>query len=396
MRVAGIIAEYDPFHNGHQCHVDSVRQDGATHVVAVISGSFTQRGEPALLTKFQRAEMALRCGVDLVLELPLPFAMAPAERFATGGIATLQALGCVDTLSFGSECGDVEALQALAVLTDTPDYTAALKNALASGIPYAAARQKAVAECKANKLATLLDDPNNTLALEYIRAARRLGAPFGFHTLKRVGAAHNAPEATAHIASASLLRDLIRNDNAEEAVTYMPTESAAILRNAIGAELAPSDGARLESAILARLRSMSVQNFASLPYLSEGLENRLYEASRAARSYDALLDALKTRRYPMARLRRIVWAALLGMPSERAYPTPPYIRVLGMNTRGREIFAAATPTLPVVSRAVQFRSLSQAAQELFALECRATDLHALTLPNPPACASDLSQKLITL
>lgn len=396
MRVAGIIAEYDPFHNGHQCHVDSVRQDGATHVVAVISGSFTQRGEPALLTKFQRAEMALHGGVDLVLELPLPFAMASAERFATGGIATLQALGCVDTLSFGSECGDVEALRALAALTDSPEYATALKDALTTGIPYAAARQQATTVCKVDQLATLLEGPNNTLGLEYIRAANRLSATMSFHTLKRVGAAHNASEATAHIASASLLRRMIRDGDIDEAAAYMPTESAAILRSAIGTKLAPSDSRRLESAILARLRSMSAEDFAALPYLSEGLENRLYEASRTARSYDALLDALKTRRYPMARLRRIVWAALLGMPSEQTYPMPLYIRVLGMNARGREILAAATPTLPVISRAAQIRSLPSAAQELFALECRATDLHALTLPNPPACATDLSQKLITL
>lgn len=396
MHVTGIIAEYDPFHNGHKCHVDSVRQAGATHIVAVISGSFTQRGEPALLTKFRRTEMALNNGVDLVLELPLPFAMASAERFATGGVAVLQALGCVDTLSFGSECGDVAALQALATLMDTPEYAEVLKDILATGIPYAAARQQAANRCKAEDLATLLDSPNNTLGLEYIRAARRLGAPFAFHTLTRIGAAHNAADAKDSVASASLLRSLVREGNVSEAAAYMPATAAEILRKAIAEGTAPSDGDKLETAILARLRCMSPTEFAALPYLSEGLENRLYEASRRAKNYAELLDAIKTRRYPMARMRRIVWAALLGMPAEENYPLPLYVRVLGMNERGREILSAAAPTLPMVSRVAQIRALPQAAQEMFALECRATDLHALTLPNPPACATDMASKLISL
>lgn len=396
MNIAGIIAEYDPFHNGHKHHIDRVRDAGVTHIVAVISGSFTQRGEPALLTKFERTEMALANGVDLVLELPLPFAMASAERFAEGGVATLHALGCIDTLSFGSECGDVAKLCELAALIDTPAYTAALKTALGTGIPYAAARQQAAAVCGTHELAGLLDSANNTLGLEYIRASKRLDAPFTFHTIRRVGTAHNATDTQDAFASASHLRALIRNSDIATAAAYLPSANVAILRRAMENGTAPSNANTLDVAVLTQLRQLSAADFAALPYVSEGLENRLYQASRTAKNVDELLDAVKTRRYPLARLRRILWAALLKLPHESAYPTPEYIRILGMNERGREILSSAKPTLPIVSRAAHVRTLSQTAQDLFALECRATDLHALTLPNPPSCATDMAHKIITI
>ncbi len=393
MRIAGIIAEYDPFHNGHKAHIDSVRADGATHIATVISGSFTQRGEPALLTKFDRAQMALACGADLVLENPLPFAMAPAERFALSGVSILNALGCVDTLSFGSECGDTAALQELAALIDTAPYAQALKDALATGIPYAAARQKAAEMCKANSLATLLESPNNTLGLEYIRAAAKIGADFHFHTLKRVGAAHNADEICDNTASASHLRGLIREGRVDEAAACMPNGSAKILEKAVKAGHIATRTDVLEHALLARLRAMALADFAALSYISEGLEHRLYQASRTAASYAELLEAVKTRRYPVARLRRVLWAALLDLPSENAYLSPSYIRVLAMNERGREILSAAAPTLPILTRTAQVRELSAEMQALFALECRATDLHALALPSPLPCGADHTNKI---
>ncbi len=393
MRVTGIIAEYDPFHNGHKAHIDSIRADGATHIVTVISGSFTQRGEPALLTKFDRAQMALACGADLVLENPLPFAMASAERFDVGGVFVLYALGCIDTLSFGSECGDITALQAVAALMDTPAYEQVLREALTTGIPYAAARQKAVCLCKGENLATLLEHPNNTLGLEYVRAAAKMDAGFRFHTLKRVGAAHNTVEICDNIASASHLRSLIRGEQAENAMQYMPKAPAEILRGAVAVGHVAIHTDVLENALLARLRAMTLADFAALPYISEGLEHRLYQAARIAGSVNELLDAIKTRRYPTARLRRILWAALLELPHENTYPTPPYIRVLAMNDRGREILSAASPTLPILTRASQVRELPAEAQMLFALECRATDVHALALTSPLPCGTDLTNKI---
>ncbi len=393
MYIGGIIAEYDPFHNGHQAHIASMRSAGITHIAAVISGAFTQRGEPAALSKFDRARMAIAGGVDLVLENPLPFAMAPAERFATGGVGTLQALGCVDTLSFGSECGTIDRLEHLASLINTPAYTAALRQALASGCPYAAASETAITQCGHKSLATLLATPNNTLGLEYIRAARRLGADFTFHTLKRIGAQHNATVATGHIASASHIRTLLYNGQTDEALTYIPSSAQPILRHALEAGHAPVITNTLYTATLARLRSMTEADFARLPYISEGLDNRLYRISRTASSYNELIEMLQTRRYPLARLRRILWAALLDLPTENTFSQPQYIRVLATNDRGREILAAAKPRLPILTRAAQIPSLSTTAQAMLAIEERATDLHALALPQPMPCGTDWTHRL---
>ena len=395
MHIAGIVAEYDPFHNGHKKHIDSMRATGATHIAAVISGSFTQRGEPAMLTKFDRAKMALAGGIDLVLELPLPWAMASAERFALGGVSILHALGCVDTLSFGSESGDTVALQELAALIDTDIYKQALKASLATGITYAAARQKAAEQCKADNLAILLESPNNTLGLEYIRAASKVGANFCFHTLKRVGAAHNTAETNDNIASASYLRALLRENKTDDAMMYIPNTATNVMKSAVAAGHTATRTEILEHALLAQLRSMEMDDLAALPYISEGLEHRLYHAIRTANTYDQLLNAVKTRRYTAARLRRVLWAALLGMPTEKRHPTPSYIRILAMNERGREILSAAAPTLPILARTAQVENLSATAQEIFALECRATDLHALALSSPLPCGTDQTTKIIT-
>ncbi len=394
MHITGIIAEYDPFHNGHAAHIAAARAAGATHIAVTISGSFTQRGEPASLTKWARARMALAGGADLVLETPLPWAVAPAEIFADGGVAVLQALGCVDTLSFGSECGDIRALTDIADATADPACQTLLKQAMQTGVPYAAALQTAVASLHGKRAAALLEQANNTLGVEYIRAAARLGAAFRFHTIPRIGAAHNADMPTDNIASASLLRQHIRNGAVNQAANYMPAACADILRKEIADGHAPSDPQRLEYALLARLRTMTPAEITALPYLSEGLENRLQKAIQTADSYASLMAALKTRRYPAARLRRILWAALCGIPADMVQGTPPYIRVLAMNTRGKEILAAAAPTLPIVSQRRHMDALSSAARNIWATEQRASDLHALMLLRPLPCGTDLTTKLI--
>ncbi len=391
MQVAGIIAEYDPFHKGHAAHIEATRAAGATHIVAVMSGGFTQRGEPALLSKWQRVQMALQGGIDLVLELPVPWAMAPAETFATGGVTLLQALGCVHTLSFGSECGDADRLCRLAKALDAPQHRALLRKKLSDGLSYAAARQATAEALCGEEEGALLSHPNNTLGLEYIRAATRLGADFRFFTLKRVGAAHDAPAPTQGYASAGLLRQWVREGRVAQAVACMPPACGDLLQQAVADGQAPGDATRLHTALLARLRTMTAKQMEALPYLSEGLHNRLYRESRTATDYEALLQALQTKRYPLARLRRILWAALLEL-DDRTDEQPPYLRVLGMNDRGREILAAASPTLPLLSRPGRISALGKAAQAVFNAEQRATDLQGLTLPIPLPCGTDLTVK----
>ena len=397
MRIAGIIAEYDPFHKGHAAHIAATRSENggkATHVVAVISGSFTQRGEPALLSKFRRAEMALACGADLVLELPIPWAMAPAENFAAGGVAILNALNCVDLLSFGSECGDIAELNQLAALSAHPDYQTALKKALSDGIPYAAAGQQAAANVLGPSPANHLASPNNTLGIEYLRASHRQGATWDFFTLQRQGALHTDTVPKDGFSSATLLREMIRNRRTDEAIPYLPTQTAAILQSACEGGEVTNQTHRLEAALLAHLRRLTEKEYRDLPWLSEGLENRLCRACRTATDYQGLLNAVKTRRYPMARLRRILWASLLGLNSADTDGLPPYIRILGMNKRGQEILSVASPTLPVLSRPTQSDMLDEQAQRIFSLECTATDLHALAMEQPLPCGTDYTTKMV--
>lgn len=397
LRIAGIIAEYDPFHNGHAAHIANTRAENggkATHIVTVISGNFTQRGEPALVSKFHRAEMALTCGADLVLELPLPWAMAPAEQFAAGGIAVLNALGCIDFLSFGSECGDTAALKQLAALFDLPQYRRYIKDELAQGIPYAAAGQKAAAKIVGDDIALYLASPNNTLAIEYLRAMSKQGVDWDVFTLQRQGVKHNEKVPKDAFASATLLREMIREGNLNLTNAYMPTESVSILNKAFDNGEITVQTSRLEYALLAHLRRLSPQEFARLPWLSEGLENRLYRASRTAMDYPSLLRDIKTRRYPMARLRRLLWASLIGLTDTDTKGTPPYIRVLGMNERGREILSACQPSLPIITRTSQIAALDERAQRIFGLECAATDLHTLAMERPLPCGCDHTTKLI--
>lgn len=397
MRIAGIIAEYDPFHNGHAAHIAATRTENggnATHIVAVMSGNFTQRGEPALVSKFHRAAMALENGADLVLELPLPWAMAPAESFAAGGIAILKALGCVDMLSFGSESGDIDALQRLAALPGDASYQETLRQALSTGIPYAAASQAAATAILGEQEADCLTSPNNTLGIEYIRAAAQQDADFYFYTLTRQGALHNETAPNQGFASASLLRNLVREGNLTEAATYMPEASATILEDGYKQGKIALHTHRLEAALLAQLRKMGEQDFLTLPWLSEGLENRLFKAARTATHYADLLAQAKTRRYPMARLRRVLWSALLGLTAEDCHGLPPYVRVLGMNQRGREILSAASPTLPILTRTAQLSELNERCRRLFALESTATDLHALCMSAPDPCGTEHTTKII--
>ena len=174
----------------------------------------------------------------------------------------------------------------------------------------------------------------------------------------------------------------------------MPPHAFEALQNAVAAGAITTNADRLETALLAQLRRMTPEEIAALPQISEGLENRIFHASRTANSYEQLLSDAKTRRYPMARLRRVLWTALLDMTHEDTTGLPPYIRVLGMNARGREILSAARPSLPLLTRAAQVTDLDSRAQRVFSLECIATDLHGLAMPSPVPCGTDYTQKMI--
>ena len=416
MKIAGIVAEYNPFHKGHALHIERTRAPGggsppvggpppvgggATHVVAVMSGSFVQRGEPALLPKADRVRAALLGGVDLVLELPLPWALSSAEGFAFGAVSILESLGCVDMLSFGSECGDAQRLERVVSVMEEERFSSLLRYHLDHGISFPEARQRTVKELAGEKTAALLESPNNTLGIEYIKALRRLSSAMTPYTIRRLGAGHDEERPVGDVASASYIRRLYRAGRVIDAAAYQPRGVCPVVDEALRAGRCPAEEERLERAVLARLRTLTAQELAALPGVSEGLENRLYEGVRRAGSLPQLYGLIKTKRYPLTRLRRLVWSAFLGVPAGWERQAPPYIRVLGAGPGGREILTAAKQARrergglpPLVSRAAQFEQLDDRCRALFALECRATDLYALSLPTPPPCGVECTTGMI--
>lgn len=388
MKIAGIVAEYNPFHNGHADHILRTRDlrgdAGATHVVAVMSGNFVQRGEPAMFPKPERVRAALLGGGDLVLELPAPWALSSAERFALGGVSLLNALGCVDVLSFGSECGDLDALREAAETMSAPSYIQQVKYRMEMGGSAAEAQQQVLAELGGSRAARLLDTPNNVLGVEYLKALRRLGSPITPFTVPRTGAAHDADIPVGGTASASFLRRLARENRWNNAAPYLPPEEFEYLTAALAAGRAPADPARMERALLLRLRAASAAQIAGIAGASEGLENRLLTAAASAESLQTLLTAVKTKRYPLTRLQRLVWSAAIGISADMAAEEPPYLRVLGLNERGAEILAAArhSATRPLLSRATQADALDGFARKVWQVECRAGEWFALMTPTP--------------
>lgn len=398
MRIAGIVAEYNPFHNGHAYHIEKTRErDGgceATHVVAVMSGSFMQRGEPAVLTKFDRARAALAGGADLVLELPAPWSLSSAEGFAYGAVSLLEALGCVDYLSFGSEAGALAPLERAVNAMETERFATLLKYFMDTGISFPEAQQKALAEVAGATCAAVLSTPNNTLAIEYIKALRRLHSPMRPFTVGRYKVEHDSEVPLGNLASATYLRGLLRSDRMVAAFPFMPPPCVASLSEAAQAGRVCADATRMERAVLSKLRTLTMDDIAALPGISEGLEHRVYNAIRTAPDLATLENAIKTKRYPLTRVRRLIWAAYLGVPNTYAGTHPPYLRVLGANSRGKEILSAAKPTLPLIHRASQVAKLGEDIQALWELENRATDLHALAFPNPLPCGADCTTGLV--
>ncbi|MCD8377004.1 MAG: nucleotidyltransferase family protein, partial [Oscillospiraceae bacterium] len=326
MDVCGIIAEYDPFHTGHAWQIAEIRRrlGPGCAVVCVLGGGWSQRGTPALLDKSVRARLALEGGADLVLELPLPWAIASAEGFARGGVALLRASGAVTHLCFGSEEGRLEPLERLAGCLDSPAYPPALRRHLAEGLSFPAARQKAVEELLGPEGA-LLRQPNNNLGVEYLRAAA--GSGLTAMTVPRRGTGHGQPPAGG-FASAGYLRGLLRRGEGKKAAPYL-------LPGTLEA-LGPMADIRLgERSALERLRRLEPEALAALPDCGEGLSNRLYRAIRQGGGLEDILQRAKTKRYPLSRLRRVLLYAWLGLTREDVPPAPLYLRPLGLNGRGR-------------------------------------------------------------
>lgn len=404
VHIAGIVAEFDPFHTGHAYLIERARAalGGDSGVVVVMSGNWTQRADCAIADKWTRAKLALMGGTDLVLELPTVWAVSSAERFARGGVAILSAAGVVDALSFGSECGDIGALRDAAGCLESGEYRTALGEITDKEISFAARRQRAVSKLLGEERAELLAGPNNNLGIEYLRALNALGSKITPITVRREGSGHNqvvtvfanAPdEASARRAfwkrnpylSATDLRLRLTEGDWELAEHYLPEGGREALE---GNLIAPPALDRVERAMLARVRTMTAADWAKLPDSgeAEGLPQRLERAGRTCTGIEEFLDLAKTKRYTRARLCRLTLWAYLGLTAADMPQTPPYLRVLGFNNRGREILREMKKrsALPILTKPAHARKLTEAGRRLFRLEARCTDLYGLCFETVPA------------
>lgn len=376
MKISGIICEYNPFHNGHLYHIEQTRKNGATHIVALMSGNFVQRGDVAVLNKFERAKTAVRCGADLVIELPVAYCLSSAETYAKGAMYILKGLGCVDELSFGSECGDLSLLTAAVKASYACAKLPELEDLMKLGNSYPKALQILIRQNCGDEIGKLFSYPNNTLAIEYLKAMVAVKLKIQPFTVKR-NEMHDALTTSGSIASASLIRQMMES-NSDDFDDLVPEDSSDAISASAGAGMV-ARFEHLERVLLYKLRTAQAEEIAALPEVGQGLENRILLA-RNETSLESMLLAIKSKRYPMSRIRRILLDLLIGIKPEDTQNPPPYGRILAISERGRDILSAAKQAgtkLPYGTSLAKLAELGDAHRACAELEARATSIYGL-------------------
>lgn len=399
MKTYGIICEYNPFHNGHIHQIEETRkQQGATHIVAIMSGNYVQRGDVAMIDKFARAKVAVNNGVDLVVEMPVVYSLSSANYFARAGVMMMGALGCVDGISFGSECGDIELLKNAAMASLNVSKPEKLKPLLEQGMSFPQAVQQAIALDYGPIIASVFDSPNNTLAVEYLKAMKLLNLELETFTVKRKGAEHDSLTASDGIASGSLLRQMI--EDGEDISAYVPKDMADLVAEYDDKEmLAYFDN--LERELLYVLRSTVPPMVAECPDVDPGLANLVYRSAMESKSLDEFLEKAGTKRYTEARLRRILLNLYIGTKATDLMIMPPYGRVLAFNEKGAEILKAAKEKEADNKLAIPFGTSLKDMVEMkkppinrFAdISNRATNIYGLASRTIRPCGEDFITKI---
>lgn len=359
-KVLGIIAEYNPFHNGHLYHLqNSLKLTNADYTIAIITGNFTQRGSTSLIDKWSKAEIALKNGIDLVIELPLLYSISSAENFAEGAIKILNSLNVVDYLSFGAETDDISTLNIIAdtLYREPKEYKNILSHELSKGLSYPKARENALLMYLQDirRFTNVLSNPNNILGIEYLKALKKFKSPIMPVAIKRFDVGYNDTTYTENIASATAIRNIVKNNSLDILKKVVPENSfSTILENIKIGHILP-DLSSFEKQIIYNLRSMSIEEIANLPDVSEGLEYAIKNAANSCNSIVEFLSIIKSKRYTSTRLQRILLYALLNITKKDmqiSRKTVPYVRVLGFNERGRYIIsevARQNPKLEIVT-----------------------------------------------
>ncbi len=393
MKIAGIVCEYNPFHNGHKYHIEKTRESGATHIVCAMSGNFVQRGECAIADKWSRAKAAVLSGADLVVEIPTAWACSSAENFARAAIKLLSSLH-IDMLSFGCETESPALLNTAAIAVDSPLVGEEIRALKCNGATYPAALQKAVSKVFGEETASVLAMPNNTLAVEYIRQKEKIGADFELLAIKRVGSFHNdtAP-ANDFFSSASAIR---KAEKTNGIMPYIPSEMYDELEELEKNGLYPCRTKNADRVIIATLRGMSPSEMQAFVPDESGLAQRIFLKSRSCETVARLIKSVKVKSYTEAAVRRAVMLCFLGIPKELAKKEPPYIKILAANKKGFEILHERQPLLPVITQKAQADKLLPFAKSVYDLECECTDKFSLFSKKIPGCSREQTSPIIVL
>ena len=387
MEITGIIAEYNPFHLGHLYQIKKIKEQRDSLILAVISGSFTQRGEAAILDKWQRAQCAIECGCDLVLELPFVFACRSAQDFARGGVALLQRLGIITQLAFGAESNDLSRLERLAAQMDAPACQQALHAAIASGQSYAQALSQVLAGDK--DTAKLMQQPNNILALEYLRSLRQLKSPIKPLLIQRQGAAYHEKDLHVPMASASAIRQALYQQKPIHA-DLLPPATYSLTSQLSISQLPQMD--RLLLPLQCKLLTSQLTELQKCYGINEGLENRILAQAKTANSWQRLIKGITTKRYPSSRIARTLLYMLLGLNKAdmEAFTNrgPLYARLLAASPQGKAMLRPIKEhsTIPMITRTSRYLTTNKRREahdltlleQMLSLDTIATELRDLT------------------
>ena len=405
--VLGIIAEYNPFHNGHLYHLlksKEITKDD--YVIAVIGGNFTQRGEVSLIDKWSKAEMAIDNGVDLVIELPVPYSISSAENFADGAMKILNSLNIVDHISFGAECPELNKLNIIAnVLFEEPrEFKNLLLYQLSKGISFPKARTNAISSyLKDAEFANILNEPNNILAIEYLKALKKHRANIMPILVERKGSEYLNKDYTGKITSSTAIRNMIKLNKTYDLKDTLTPSSYTILKEELSSGHFVRDISELEKIIMYNLRMKSLDEIKKLPDVSEGLENVIKKASESSNTIDEFMENASSKRYTDTRLKRILLYSLLNITAkdmEISKKITPYVRVLGFNKNGKELIGSISkknPNLNIITSVKKFtdENKNKNLQMMINKDILATDIYTLGFLKDSKSNLDFTKKIIS-
>lgn len=407
-KVLGIIAEYNPFHNGHLLHLTKSKEEtGAEYSICIMSGNFVQRGNTSIVNKWVKAEMALKSGIDLVLELPTVYSISSAENFAEGAIKLLNSLKIVDTVSFGSENSDIDILNRISgILYEEPkQYVEFLNEELKKGLSFPKARENAVLlYLNDKKYFNILNQPNNTLAIEYLKALKKYKSHIMPIAIKREKAFYNSNCIVDEYASATAIRNMIVNNQFNDIRKVMPRLAYDLLMQEIENNQYVIDISKFEKEILYSIRRLSTADLKKFPEVNEGLENSIKNAANSCNTLAELINIIKTKRYTQTRIQRILLYILLNITKKDMYisrKTVPYARILGYSQKGKALISEiykANPKIALITSVKNFfdSSNNKTYKHMLNKDVLATNIYTLAYKNNSVANLDYTKRIVTI